>query len=66
MVLVGDDEDKYIDEYTEAQRIGIAIGVALAVLVVIFIIIYCRTVSYYSRYILPYGKLLSPLYIAVR
>ncbi|KAM7450796.1 hypothetical protein ABFA07_001495 [Porites harrisoni] len=38
--IVGVDEDKYIPEYTEAQRIGIAIGVALAILVVVLIVIY--------------------------
>ena len=49
MVLVGDDEDEYIPEYTEAQRIGIAIGVALPILVVALIVIYF-VVSCYPRY----------------
>lgn len=47
--IVGVDEDKYIPEYTEAQRIGIAIGVALAILVVVLIVIYF-VVSCYPRY----------------
>lgn len=49
MEIVGVDEDKYIPEYTEAQRIGIAIGVALAILVVVLIVIYF-VVSCYPRY----------------
>ena len=50
MVLVRDDEDKYIAKYTEAQRNVIGIGVALAVLVVILIVIYFM-VSCYPRYL---------------
>ena len=48
MVLVRDDEDKYIAKYTEAQRNVIGIGVALAVLVVILFVIYFM-VSCYPR-----------------
>ena len=50
MVLVGEDENKLIAKYTEAQRTGIAIGVALAVVVAVLIGIYF-TVSCYPRYL---------------
>lgn len=58
MALVGDDEDEYIPEYTEAQRIGIAIGVALAILVVVLIVIYF-VVSCYPRYSARIFRLLA-------
>jgi len=58
VVLVGDDEDEYIPEYTEAQRIGIAIGVALPILVVALIVIYF-VVSCYPRYSATIIRLLA-------
>lgn len=39
--IIGVDEQQYIDEYTEAQRIGIGIGVGLAAVVLILLIYYC-------------------------
>ncbi|KAL9986462.1 hypothetical protein ACROYT_G000615 [Oculina patagonica] len=39
--LIGADEEDYVDEYTEIQRIGIGIGVGLAVVVLIILIYFC-------------------------